>query len=285
MNTRKLYYFLSPALRLLVRRLYYLPIDLYEKLTGKRDALTPPRGMVFVGYGDFIQTGETLFNQIKEVCHLKPEFRVLDVGCGIGRLAVPLTKFINEKGSYEGFDIVWQGINWCTKHIKPKYPNFNFLYVDLKNDLYNLKTRNEAKDYIFPYKDNEFDLIILTSVFTHMLPADISNYLNQIHRVLKKDGKCFATFFLLNQEIKASIEKRDHFNFPYIFDNYRLFNKNVKEANVAYEESFLLLDLFPKNNLIADKIYYGWWSGKSRDNSLGYQDTIILTKKIISGFP
>lgn len=279
MLKRDLYYLLTPGLRFLIRRLYYLPIDVYEKLSGKRDDMTPPRGLVFVGFGDFKKSGELLLNQIKKVINLKPQLCILDVGCGIGRLAVPLTKILNQEGRYEGFDIVKTGINWCNKNITPKYPNFNFIHIDLKNDLYNLKTNKEAKNFVFPYKDNEFDLVILTSVFTHMMPDDVNNYLKEIFRVLKKGGKCFVTFFLLNDEIKSSIENRNYFNFPFKYDNYRLLDKNVKEANIAYEESFLIDNLFINNKLYAENIYYGWWSGRSRENSLGFQDTILLSRK------
>jgi hypothetical protein len=122
-------------------------------------------------------------------------------------------------------------------------------------------------------------LVILTSVFTHMMPDDVNNYLKVIFRVLKKDGKCFVTFFLLNDEIKSSIENRNYFNFPFKYDNYRLLDKNVKEANIAYEESFLIDNLFINNKLYAENIYYGWWSGKSREYSLSFQDTILLSRK------
>ncbi len=279
MLKRDLYYMLTPRLRFLIRRLYYLPVDIFEKLSGRRDDLTPPRGLVFVGFGDFKRSGELLLDQIKKVTDLQPTMAVLDVGCGIGRLAVPLTGILNKEGHYEGFDIVKIGIDWCNKNIKPKYPNFNFIHIDLKNDLYNLKTNKEAKNFVFPYKDNEFDLVILTSVFTHMMPDDVDNYLKEIFRVLKKGGKCFVTFFLLNDEIKSVIDNRDYFNFPFKYDNYRLLDKNVKEANIAYEESFLMNNLLKNNNLYVENIDYGWWSGKSREKSSGYQDSLLLVKK------
>lgn len=279
MLKRDLYYMLTPRLRFLIRRLYYLPVDIFEKLSGRRDDLTPPRGLVFVGFGDFKRSGELLLDQIEKVTDLQPTMAVLDVGCGIGRLAVPLTGVLNKEGHYEGFDIVKIGIDWCNKNIKPKYPNFNFIHIDLKNDLYNLKTNKEAKNFVFPYQDNEFDLVILTSVFTHMMPDDVDNYLKEIFRVLKKGGKCFVTFFLLNDEIKSVIDNRDYFNFPFKYDNYRLLDKNVKEANIAYEESFLMNNLLKNNNLYVENIDYGWWSGKSREKSSGYQDSLLLVKK------
>ena len=278
MLKRNLYYLLTPRLRLLIRRLYYLPFDIYVLFSGKRDELTPPRGLVFVGFGDFKKSGEILLDQIRKVINIQPQHYILDVGCGIGRLAVPLTTVLNEEGRYEGFDIVKIGIKWCNKRIKPKFPNFNFIHIDLKNDLYNLNTTREAKNFIFPYKDNEFDLVILTSVFTHMMPEDINNYLKEIYRVLKQGGKCYVTFFLLNDEIKPRIENRNYFNFPFTYDNYRLLDNNVKEANIAYEENFLVNTLINNNKLSVENIYYGWWSGRSKENSLSYQDTIILSK-------
>ncbi len=170
------------------------------------------------------------------------------------------------------------GIDWCTKHIHKTYPNFNFLHIDLKNDLYNLSVSREARNFVFPYKDNDFDLVILTSVFTHMLPNDVENYLNQIHRVLKPLGKCLVTFFVLNNESKLLMNNSRSFYFKHNFENYSLMDSNVKEANVAYEEGYLI-DCFNKNNLEVEKVYYGWWSGKAKEVALDFQDTYILIKK------
>lgn len=280
MLKRKLYYLLSPNCRLLIRRLYYFPADFIDTILGKRDYLTPPRGLVFVGYGDFKKAGEQLLRQIESVYKINPDAKVLDVGCGIGRLAVPLTRKLNPEGTYDGFDIVKAGIDWCNKHIRSRYSNFNFKHIDLKNDLYNLKTAREAKSFVFPYNDNSFDLVVLTSVFTHMMPEDVDNYLSQIRRVLKPDGKCFVTFFLLNVDTIRAIEKRNYFNFPYKFNNYRLLDENVKEANIAYEEKYLMDILLPKNKLKVDNIHYGWWSDKPRENCISYQDVVVLSKTV-----
>jgi ubiquinone/menaquinone biosynthesis C-methylase UbiE len=277
---RKIYYLLSPNLRLLARRVYYYPQDLFAKLTKKStDDLIPPKGLIFVGPGDFKKQGENLLNLLKTTTGLKPNHKVLDVGCGIGRLAVPLTNYLDKDGSYEGFDIVDVGINWCKKHISSKFPNFNFFHVDLKNDLYNLKTQTEANTFTFPYADDCFDVVVLTSVFTHMMPDDVDNYLNQIQRVLKPGGKCFATFFLLNEESQSLIDnKKSAYDFAHKYEHYSLLDKNVKEANIAFEEDYLKNDLIAKNNLKTDRVAYGWWAGRSKNECLDFQDIIILQK-------
>lgn len=93
---RRIYYLLSPFLRRIVRRLFYLPVDIYEGITGKRDKMTPPRGRIFVGSGDYKSQGERITDQLVRYGGLKPDHKVLDIGCGIGRIAVPLTKYLNE---------------------------------------------------------------------------------------------------------------------------------------------------------------------------------------------
>jgi ubiquinone/menaquinone biosynthesis C-methylase UbiE len=277
MLKRKLYYLFPPNARLLARRLYYFPSDLKDILTGKRDKSLPPKGLIFIGPGDFKKIGETYLNRFIELAGLKQDHRILDVGCGIGRISIPLTKYLNAKGSYEGFDIVKKGINWCNKHIKQKYPNFNFLHIDLKNDLYNLTTNQEAKNLIFPYSENEFDLVVLTSVFTHMMPEDVCHYLKQIQRVLKPGGKCFVTFFVLNDESTNYMNTTEALNFKYNYGVYGLIDSNVKEANVAYDEKYLV-EVFKKNELKIDAKFYGYWSGRPKEQSLDFQDTFILSK-------
>jgi hypothetical protein len=70
-----------------------------------RGHLTSPRRLIFVGPGDYRKTGEEFLGYFRSLGRLKPTDRVLDLGCGIGRMAVPLTRYLTT-GSYEGIDIV-----------------------------------------------------------------------------------------------------------------------------------------------------------------------------------
>ena len=95
-----------------MRRIFYFSQDFFDLLLRKRDKLTPTRvKRAFTGQGDFKETGNLFFQYFIELGELKPSERVLDVGCGIGRMAIPLTKYLDERGRYEGFDIVAHGIN------------------------------------------------------------------------------------------------------------------------------------------------------------------------------
>lgn len=273
---RTIYYFLSPTLRFWSRRMFYLPYDLYNSAIKRHKKIVPPRGMMFVGSGDFIEQGEHLLQLAIKYTNLKPNHKILDIGCGIGRLAIPLTTYLDGNGLYEGFDVVKLGIDWCNKRIARNYSNFHFRWINLKNDLYNLSTTNQANNFKFPYPDNYFDSIILTSVFTHMLPNDVKHYLEEISKVINDKGKCLATFFLINEEVKHQMQNKEtNFLFKFSFNGYYLMNIKVKEANVAYEESFLF-SIIQKCDLKIESIHRGRWSNGS--NPLDFQDVIILTK-------
>ena len=276
MNLRKLYYSFPVSLRLIVRKLYFMPADFSDWIKGKRHPMVPPRGMIFTGPGDYLKTGNNFLKYFIELAALAPEQKVLDVGSGIGRMAVPLTGYLTT-GEYEGFDIMKEGIDWCNKHITVRHPNFRFKHVALQNDLYSMDG-NTANDFRFPYPDDHFDFVFLTSVFTHMLPDEVENYFREIRRVLKKRGRCLATFFILNIESKKYLEHNSAFTFPHIFGHYRLMDVKVKSANVAYEEQYIIEHLAKENGIMINAIKYGRWCGRPKDYAFDFQDIVVMEK-------
>ena len=242
-----------------------------------KDELRPPIESIFVGFGDFKIIGEEFRQYFIEIGGLRTTDRILDVGCGIGRMAVPLTEYLSKEGSYEGIDIVANGIDWCIEKITPRYPNFRFQLADLFNKEYNPNGKNKSSDYKFPFEGISFDFIFLTSVFTHMLPVDMENYLSEISRVLKQGGKCFITFFLLNQESLSLIEqKKSTMDFKFNYGDYGVERTDVPEAVVSYDENFVR-NLYKKFGFkISEPIHYGSWCG--REKFLSYQDIVVAIK-------
>lgn len=273
---RSLYYWLRPKQRRLIRRWFFFPVDLFDLLFHRRTPLVPPKGKIFTGQGDFIEAGNTFLNNFLDTCNLQPHHHVLDVGCGIGRVARPLAGFLDQGGRYEGFDIVSEGIDWCKKHY-PDYPNFSFKYMPLHNDLYNLSSELSAKTFRFPYPDQDFDLVILTSVFTHMQPEAVKNYLDETNRVLKPGGHCFATFFLIAKASESYLDQSHNPFFPYRYDNYFLHNDRVKDANIAYRYSYIKT-IVKQSGLTVKSLYEGWWAGKNKEACMNFQDVLIMTR-------
>lgn len=242
--------------------------------------MVPPKSMIFIGDpdGDFLQEGREFEGYLREFCALKPNHRVLDVGCGIGRMAIPLTRFLGPEGEYVGLDIVRKGIQWCRQAITSEYPNFRFIHINVFNKHYNPDGGLQSQEYSFPFQEEQFDIVFLTSVFTHMLPDGLERYISEISRVMRPDGKALITFFLLNEESLKLIQsgKSDR-QFKFEMDGFRTTNASNPEAAIAYPEDDVLR-LFEANNLSIDSpIKRGSWCG--REEYVSYQDIIVATKR------
>ncbi len=234
----------------------------------------PPKEMIFVGEGDFQQIGEKWKRYFVEKTGLSPSAKVLDVGCGIGRMARPLTGYLAGSGEYRGFDVVKEGISWCQQNITSRFPNFKFQLTDVYNKHYNPAGTIRARDYKFPYDSEYFDFVFLTSVFTHMLPDEMENYLREIARVLKKQGTCVATFFLLNGATRQLMQdNKSSVNFKHrITDVCFALDGETPEAALAYDENFVF-QVYSKSGLkISRAIQYGEWR---RDVKSGFYQDIV----------
>ena len=115
--------------------------------------MTPPRSMSFDIGGNFKKAGEEFKGYFIELGGLQPDDKVLDVGCGVGRMAIPLTDYLSSDGEYRGFDIVKKGIEWSQNRISTQFNNFNFTHSNVYNQYYNRLGTVQAKDYQFPYDD------------------------------------------------------------------------------------------------------------------------------------
>ncbi len=270
---RTFYYFLSPGQRRFARRLFYGPIDFWTAISGKRQPLVPPRGKIFTGQGNFVAMGDEYLRLLINSCRLQAHHHLLDVGCGMGRLARPLTGFLNEQGRYAGFDIVEDGVRWCQQRYAA-FPNFSFQYIPLRNDLYNLSSSHQAEGLRFPYDDSSFDVVVLLSVFTHMQPGEVENYLAEINRVLKPGGQLFATFFIITDRSEAHLDNSPNPFFPYRHDNYFLHHPKVRNANIAFRASFLQ-EMFYRSGLSITQQYDGWWAGDGAEKCPDFQDIIV----------
>jgi len=276
---RKLYYALSSRQRLLARRLTYAPLDLLDALLGRRDPLTPPRGFIYTGPGDFRKEALRYVGLFRSLGGLQPHHRVLDVGSGIGRMAVPLLDYLDAQGSYEGFDIVQLGVDWCTRHLTARNARFRFVHADIHNSLYNDTGKIRGGEFRFPYPDASFDFVFLTSVFTHMLPEETAHYAREIGRVLRPGGTCFATYFLLDADTIRTLDAGGHpFAFPYERDRHRLMSEDADTANVAFDAE-LVAEMWRDAGMEIRATHLGWWRNETtRAQAQAYQDVVIARK-------
>jgi SAM-dependent methyltransferase len=238
----------------------------------------PPEEMNFVGSGDFDAIGREFVRHFIELGGLRPHHRVLDVGCGIGRMARPLTEFLDRTGGYEGFDIVGVGIDWCQREITPRFPKFRFQRANVYNPGYHPGGLYDATEYVFPYPSDSFDFVFLTSVFTHMQPAEVSNYMREISRVLKIGGRCLSTFFLQTPETKALGDARQGtLNFVHRRDGYWIAYPHVAdEEAICFDEPDMLALFEGCGMAMVGPIHRGAWCGRSEHVS--FQDMVVIEK-------
>jgi len=233
----------------------------------------PPWWLRDVGGSDFKRTGEEFLRHFIEIAHLTPQAHVLEIGCGSGRMALPLTRYL-QGGTYTGIDITPKSIAWCQQHISRRYPHFAFVHADLYNKRYNPGGRSQAHTYTFPFTEQSFDFIFLTSVFTHLLPADTTHYLEEITRLLAPQGNALLTFFLLNErQAELAAAGSNDIQFQYGEGPYRIRDMGIPESAVAYQEGYILEQLTMQGLVLQSPIYYGTWSG--RPDGLSYQDILV----------
>lgn len=115
----------------------------------------------------FLMSGCTDFNRLDRACaavtdkHMAEHARILDWGCGCGRIARYLARNARE---FSGCDIDRDNVAWCQEHLPGRYS-----VSSLRPPL--------------PYEDGAFDLIYGVSVFTHFRSEIEALWLVELRRV------------------------------------------------------------------------------------------------------
>lgn len=269
---------LPRQLRWILRKMYLAPVDLADRLLGRHDPGLPPKADIFTGgVVDFTASGRGTLETISSITGVNPSSHILDVGCGIGRLAIAMPEFLDANGGYEGLDIVPEGIEWCKQHIVGPHDNIHFTLADVYNKEYNPKGSRQPADYQFPYEDETFDAAVLLSVFTHMLPIDVDRYVGEIARVLKKNGRICASYYIIMPEsLQLMTSGRGFMHFKHHLGSHWVQSRKVPELAVAYDESYLR-GIYSKHGLSdPPDTYFGRWCGRS--TGLDAQDVVVATK-------
>jgi SAM-dependent methyltransferase len=243
--------------------------------------LVPPEHLYKVvgcpTHDHFVKTGLEAFRILRDHGGLKRTDRVLDVGCGCGRVAVPLTRYLTS-GSYHGFDVAAELVRWAREHITPRHPNFHFRHVDVYNDFYNPGGRCKPSKFEFPYAPQTFDYAFLNSVFTHMLYEDAVHYLNELARTLKPGGTALISFFMLDAESARRLESAPpELNFRHDHDHgLRIQDLAKPAAAVAYPEETVRSLLLRSGFELREPILYGGWCG--RTPAVSFQDYVVVRR-------
>jgi SAM-dependent methyltransferase len=224
--------------------------------------------------GSFAAIGREFFFHLVTLAGLTRRDRVLDVGCGCGRIALPLASYVT--GAYAGFDVDQACIDWCQSNITPNYPHFRFHWVDVKNSRYNPGGSIAAGEFTFPYPRRSFDLAIAASLFSHLLARDADRYIEQVSHVLRPAGRFLLTCFLLNDDSKQRIrDGLSSFPFRYEVDFGLVAEENNPEGAICLSESFIA-ESMDRHGIAIEQIHYGGWC--QRHPALTGQDMSVARK-------
>lgn len=243
------------------------------------DELVPDQKLLFDGSSspqEFIALGDGFCREILvRRARLRDSEAILDVGCGNGQLSRALTRVLSESGRYDGVDVHREGITWLQDHYRG-YPNFHFHHVDVHNAMYNPGGGQVPETFYLPFPDHSFNVVLLKSVFTHMVPPSVHAYLKEISRVLRPAGRAVITYFLLNDESRHFIglghEKMVLNNVWNQDELCRIANTELAEEAVAHDEQ-RIREYYADVGLTPIEISYGDWCG--RPSLLGLQDLVI----------
>jgi SAM-dependent methyltransferase len=263
----------------LTSQLYRRLTDRLGLLLDQRDPLMPPSWMFADpdrldgsrNAREFIAIGESTVDWLIGL-GLAPHHRVLDVGSGIGRMALPLTRHLRDGGSYDGLEVAPYKVAYARKTISNRFHHFRFHHADVFNHYYNPTGRQRAAAYAFPFESEAFDFVFLISVFTHMLPGDVERYVSEIGRVLKPGGTCVVSMCLSD----ATIGEPYH-RYSDVCELYRL---DEPEHGVIYVERHVC-ELFEQHRLHVDTISYGYWRQRPGSCHKRPQDILIAIKSAL----
>jgi SAM-dependent methyltransferase len=249
---------------------------LLQAIARNRFLPVPPAELAQCGDGDFRSIGAEFLGHYIETGGLTEDARVLDIGCGVGRMAVPLTQFLSDAASYDGIDIDAAAISWAAETITPRYPNFRFAYLDVAHPLYNPDGGMDVTGAALPYPDASFDFITLVSVFTHLHPDGLARYAAECARLLAPGGRCFATAFLLNPPARDALRAEPR-RMPFVADDpspVLYAYPDAPLAAVAFDEDFFVEKFLRVGLRRRAPAIYGHWSGRF---SSVFQDISIFS--------
>jgi ubiquinone/menaquinone biosynthesis C-methylase UbiE len=244
----------------------------------------PPESLrVWVGpFSDaelFARSGEQTLNEIVRLCGLAPDARMLEIGCGCGRLSRAFAAYLNPQGRYEGFDVARVLIEWCQQQLEPQLPNFHFSWVNVRAGGHNPQGAVSGAAFRFPFSDDSFDLAVACSVFTHMLPDGIENYVAEVFRVLKTDGRCFMSVFLFDSDAETAVATGSTiFDFRYPIGPCLTFDREHPEEGVACRKDWFL-ELIEGSGFRIDTVQDGNWR-QIRSHQIS-QDYVVARKHVL----
>jgi ubiquinone/menaquinone biosynthesis C-methylase UbiE len=133
-----------------------------------------------LGTGLLGRRGKRLRAMVADDLHIRPGDRVLDVGCGPGRLAMVFAERVSPSGSVDGIDASPQMIDRATAQARERGVPAHFQVAYAQK---------------LPFADSTFDAVACTLALHHVAEDDQLTAVQEMHRVLKPGGRLLIAEF------------------------------------------------------------------------------------------
>lgn len=240
----------------------------------------PPLNMMYEGTASrwvYRRNGLAYLSHLTQLAGLTPASRIFDIGCGLGRKTWPLVGYF-DTGDYLGVEPRRDAVAWCRANLSSQDAKLRFRHLDVRNGYYNPGGGRDASAIRLPADDACYDIVMANSVFTHMLPDGIVNYLTECRRILIPGGRLFCTFFMdpTDETAVGPITRAARYTFPHRRDGYRAQHDNFDEHVVNYHEQDVR-HMCESAGIRIMGIKWGSWRGNTR--YLDFQDIVIGEKR------
>jgi len=172
--------------------------------------LPPPKlrmgGVHFRSDADFTRGAKSDVESLIELAGLDKDSRLLDWGCGAGRLAVGIRMIMGRIADYHGVDIQPRLLNWAKKNLTS--PGFRFTLLDVAHRHYN--PAGELSDRSLPTADGSVDIVYAYSVLSHLAGDDTKQYLRAIKQALVPGGRAWFTLFV-EDDVPPEVENPSNY--------------------------------------------------------------------------
>jgi hypothetical protein len=194
-------------------------------------------------------------------------------------VARALTRYLVLPGRYEGLDVNKESVLWLQERYR-SHPGFRFQHANVYNKMYNPQGTSTASTYQLPYADATFNMALLKSVFTHMLPDDVRQYLKELGRVLAPGARAVITYFLLNDESRAWMSRGgDIVKMHAVWQGdpmCQVASVEVPEKATAHDEGRIRAYVAAAGFTVSE-MTFGDWCG--RPSLMGLQDLMVLIRQ------
>ena len=190
----------------------------------------------------YVPSALTHIRRIVADVGISPRDTVLDIGCAAGRLALPLIQLLDpaQGGGYLGIDVKLGAIEWAQANITRRFPHIRFQHLDARSGTVNPTGGIGQSEVCLPAGTDTVDLVIVSSVFTHMLEEGIRRYVSEIARCLKPGGTFYLTAFLFDTATWTVNPKRSPvWNFKHRMGGVAVHDPGRPEYAVALFEDLI----------------------------------------------